>query len=55
MKNSILLIAVVIVFVFILVEQLIRTKKDGLDKLGIIGLFMSIIGITVVILSSFFE
>ena len=55
MKNSILLIAVVIVFVFILVELLIRTKKDGLDKLGIFGLSMSIIGIIVVILSSFFE
>lgn len=55
MKNVILLIAIVIVFICILLEQLTRVKKDGLDKLGIIGLSMSIIGITAVLISSFFD
>ena len=54
MKNSILLIALVIVFVFILFEHIIRAKNDGLDKLGILGLSISILGIMLVIISSFF-
>ena len=55
MKNVILQIAIVIIFICILFEQLARAKKDGLDKLAIIGLSMSIIGIVVVIFSSFFD
>ncbi len=55
MKNVILLIAIIIVFICILFEQLTRVKKDGLDKLGIIGLSMSIIGIVAVLIASFFD
>ena len=55
MNNVILLIAIIIVFNCILFEQLTRAKKDGLDKLGIIGLSLSIIGIAAVLISSFFD
>ena len=48
------LISVIIVFICILIEQITRVKKDGLDRLGIIGLSLSIIGIIIVLISSFF-
>lgn len=47
------LIAIIIVFC-ILFEQFTRAKKDGLDRLGIIGLSLSVIGIVIVLISSFF-
>lgn len=48
------LIAIIIVLICILLEQLTRAKKDGLDRLGIIGLSLSVIGIVIVLISSFF-
>lgn len=48
------LIAIFIVLICILFEQFTRAKKDGLDKLGIIGLSLSIIGIVIVLISSLF-
>lgn len=48
------LIAIIIVLICILLEQFTRAKKDGLDKLGIIGLSLSIIGIVIVLISSLF-
>lgn len=55
MKDIILLISIVIVFIFFLVEHLSLAKKDGWDKLGIGGLIMSIIGIIIVIISIIFD
>jgi hypothetical protein len=54
MENRGLLVALVIIFVCILLEQVAHRKKDGLDKFGIWGLVMSIIGIMTVLISSFF-
>ncbi len=48
------LIAIIIVLICILLEQFTRVKKDGLDKLGIIGLSLSVIGIVIVLISSLF-
>ena len=54
MVNRSLLIALVIGFVCLWLEQVTRAKKESLDKFVVWGLFMSIIGIVIVLISSFF-
>ena len=54
MENRGLLIALVICFVCLWLEQVTREKKETLDKFIILGLSMSIIGIVIVLISSFF-
>lgn len=54
MENRILLIGFVIGFVCLWFEQVTRAKKERLDKFVICGLSMSMIGIVIVLISSFF-
>ena len=54
MRSKIFLIAIVIFLVCLLLEQLKRTKKEGLDKLSIGGLSVAIIGVVIVLISSIF-
>lgn len=54
MEDRSLLIALVIVFVCLWLEQVTRAKKESLDKFVIWGLSMSIIGIVIVLIASFF-
>ena len=55
MENRSLLVALVIGFVCLWLEQVTRAKKESLDKFVILGLSMSIIGIVIVLISSFFD
>lgn len=54
MVNRSLLIALVIGFVCLWLEQVTRAKKESIDKFVVWGLSMSIIGIVIVLISSFF-
>ena len=54
MRSKIFLIAIVIFLVCLLLEQLKRTKKEGLDKLSIGGLSVAIIGVVIILISSIF-
>lgn len=54
MRSKIFFIAIVIFLVCLLLEQLKRTKKEGLDKLSIGGLSVAIIGVVIVLISSIF-
>lgn len=54
MRSKFFLIAIVIFLVCLLLEQLKRTKKEGLDKLSIGGLSVAIIGVVIVLISSIF-
>lgn len=54
MGNRSLLIALVIGLGCLWLEQLARAKKENLDKFVVLGLSMPIIGIVIVLNSSFF-
>ena len=54
MENKILLVAFLIGFVCIWFKLVKREKKEKIDKIAIFGILMSIIGIVIVLISSFF-
>lgn len=52
MKDILSLIVFLILYLCLLIEQILKAKKDGLDKLGVIGLILATAGIVLVIISS---
>jgi|GEM_PF-2848724 len=54
MKDIMLLIAIVIIFIFFLFENISIAKKDGINKMEIAGLIMSIVGIIMVVVTKIF-
>ena len=54
MKNRSLLIALLIGFIGIWIEYVKREKKEKEDKIAIVGTSLSVLGITIVFISSFF-